>query len=91
MVHQALSSIGEHQPLDNSIVPGIKHQEYTNGSLDHHSLNTAEPMSNGFISQEGSGKNKTPMPSELITSCVASWLMMQVKEIILSWTNESVI
>ncbi|VYS68097.1 unnamed protein product [Arabidopsis thaliana] len=78
MVHQALSSIGEHQPLDNSIVPGIKHQEYTNGSLDHHPLNTAEPMSNGFISQEGSGKNKTPMPSELITSCVASWLMMQM-------------
>ncbi|KAG7552095.1 DIRP domain [Arabidopsis thaliana x Arabidopsis arenosa] len=77
MVHQA-SSIGEHQPLYSSIVPGIKHQEHTNGSLDHYPSNTAEPMTNGFISQDGSGKNKTQMPSELITSCVASWLMMQM-------------
>lgn len=82
MVKQALSSLGEHQPLDNSVVPGMKHQEHTNGSLDHHQSRspskTAEPITNGFISQDGSGKNETKMSSELITSCVATWLMIQV-------------
>ncbi|XP_010455109.1 PREDICTED: protein ALWAYS EARLY 1-like [Camelina sativa] len=78
MVQQALSSIGKHQPLDNSIVSsGIKHQQHTNGSLDHHPSNTAEPI-NGLASEDGSGKNKTQIPSELITSCVATWLMIQM-------------
>ncbi|XP_023637492.1 protein ALWAYS EARLY 1 isoform X2 [Capsella rubella] len=77
MVQQALSSNGKHQPLDNSLVSGIKHQQHTNGSLDHHPSNTAEP-SNGIISQDGSGKKKTPMPSELITSCVATCLMIKM-------------
>lgn len=83
MVQQALSSIGEHEALDNSIVHGMKDQELTNGSLDDHGSsrspsNTAEPMINGFISQDGSGKNETKMSSELISSCVATWLMIQV-------------
>ncbi|KAJ4873845.1 Protein ALWAYS EARLY 2 [Raphanus sativus] len=33
---------------------------------------------NDFISQDGSEKNEAQMPSELITSCVASWFMIQV-------------
>ncbi|KAL1198036.1 Protein ALWAYS EARLY 1 [Cardamine amara subsp. amara] len=71
-VQQALNSIGKHQPLD-------KHQGHSNGSLDHHHpSNKAEAMNNGFISQDGSGKNEMQMPSELITSCVASWLMIQM-------------
>ncbi|VVB15249.1 unnamed protein product [Arabis nemorensis] len=83
MVQQALSSIGEHEALDNSIVHhGMKHQELTNGSLDDHGSrspsNTVEPMVNGFISQDGSGKNETKMSSELISSCVATWLMIQM-------------
>lgn len=69
-VQQALSSFGN-QPLD-------KHQGHTNGSLDHHPSNKAETMTNSFISQDGSGKTETPMPSELITSCVATCLMIQV-------------
>ncbi|CAH2044535.1 unnamed protein product [Thlaspi arvense] len=63
-------SIGEHQPLDNSITT-------TNGSLDHHhqSSTTAELMTQGLI---GSRKNETQMASELISSCVSTWLMIQM-------------
>ncbi|XP_024007386.1 protein ALWAYS EARLY 1 isoform X2 [Eutrema salsugineum] len=73
MVKQAVGSIGEHQPLDNFV-------ETTNGSLDHHHQSrspsiTAEPMTKGLI---GSGKNETQMASELISSCVSTWLMIQM-------------
>uniref|UniRef100_M4D0F2 DIRP domain-containing protein n=2 Tax=Brassica campestris TaxID=3711 RepID=M4D0F2_BRACM len=80
MVIQALDSIGEHhQPLDNSIVSRMKHQDQANGSLDHHHQNrspsnTGEAMNEGLM---GSGKNETQMDSELISSCVATWLMIQ--------------
>lgn len=80
MLQQALDSIGEHhQPLDYSIVSRMKHQDQANGSLDHHQnrspSNTGEAMTEGLM---GSGKNETQMASELISSCVATWLMIQV-------------
>ncbi|CAN6876999.1 unnamed protein product [Brassica oleracea] len=79
MLQQALDSIGEHhQPLDNSIVSRMKHQDQANGSWDHHQnrspYNTGEAMTEGLM---GSGKNETQMASELISSCVATWLMIQ--------------
>ncbi|WZZ74664.1 hypothetical protein YC2023_086034 [Brassica napus] len=79
MLQQALDSIGEHhQPLDNSIVSRMKHQDQANGSWDHHQnrspSNTGEAMTEGLM---GSGKNETQMASELISSCVATWLMIQ--------------
>ncbi|WZZ01327.1 hypothetical protein YC2023_073655 [Brassica napus] len=79
MVQQALDSISKHhQPIDNSIVSGMKHQDQANGSLDHHQnrspSNTGEAITEGLM---GSGKNETQMDSELISCCVATWLMIQ--------------
>ncbi|CAN8277137.1 unnamed protein product [Cochlearia groenlandica] len=62
MVKQGLTSNGEQLELNNGI------------SLDHQS----RKMSNGFISHERPSKNKTQTPSELITSCAAIWLMIQM-------------
>lgn len=81
MVQQALASMGEyHQPLDNSVVSSMKHQDQANGSLDHHQsrppLNTGERVTEEGLM--GSGKNETQMASELISSCVSTWLMIQV-------------
>ncbi|KAL1211716.1 Protein ALWAYS EARLY 2 [Cardamine amara subsp. amara] len=80
MIQEALDLIGKHQPLRSSVV---KHREHVNGSIEHHHnpspSDASEPMaSNDFISQEGSEKNEAQMPSELITSCVATWLMIQM-------------
>ncbi|KAG5394531.1 hypothetical protein IGI04_024494 [Brassica rapa subsp. trilocularis] len=76
---EALDSISKHhQPIDNSIVSGMKHQDQANGSLDHHQnrspSNTGEAITEGLM---GSGKNETQMDSELISCCVATWLMIQ--------------
>ncbi|XP_056866024.1 protein ALWAYS EARLY 1 isoform X2 [Raphanus sativus] len=80
MVQQALASMGEyHQPVDNSVVSSMKHQDQANGSLDHHQsrppLNTGERVTEEGLM--GSGKNETQMASELISSCVSTWLMIQ--------------
>ncbi|XP_024015141.1 protein ALWAYS EARLY 2 isoform X2 [Eutrema salsugineum] len=80
MIQEALDLIGKHQPLHGS---RIKHREHANGSIDHHHNSTpsdaSKPMANSdFISQDGSEKNEAQMPSELITSCVATWLMIQM-------------
>ncbi|KAL0738704.1 hypothetical protein Bca4012_014914 [Brassica carinata] len=82
MVRQALDSISEHhQPLlDNSVVSGVKHQDQANGSLDHHHHQSRSPSNTGELMNEGlmgSGKNETQMASELISSCVSTWLMIQ--------------
>ncbi|XP_019058704.1 PREDICTED: protein ALWAYS EARLY 2-like [Tarenaya hassleriana] len=79
-IQEAIDSMGKHQPLPGSMVPGVKHQEHANGSLDHLSQSPSEtspPLVNGSISQNGSEKNEDQMPSELISSCVATWLMIQ--------------
>ena len=82
MIQEALDMVGKHQPLRSSVV---KHEEHANGGVEHHqnpslSSDASKPMANNdFISQDGSSeKNEVQMPAELITSCVASWLMIQV-------------
>ncbi|CAF2103067.1 unnamed protein product [Brassica napus] len=82
MIQEALDMVGKHQPLRSSVV---KHEEHANGGVEHHqnpslSSDASKPMANNdFISQDGSSeKNEVQMPAELITSCVASWLMIQM-------------
>lgn len=81
MIQEALDLIGKHQPLHRSTM--FKHHEHANGRTEHHHnpspSDASEPMANNdSISQDGSEKNEAQMPSELITSCVATWLMIQV-------------
>ncbi|KAJ4892936.1 Protein ALWAYS EARLY 2 [Raphanus sativus] len=81
MIQEALDMVGKHQPLPSSVV--IKHEEHANGGIDHQKnpspSDASKPKANNdFISQDGSEKNEAQMPSELITSCVASWLMIQM-------------
>ncbi|KAF3605161.1 hypothetical protein DY000_02051408 [Brassica cretica] len=81
MIQEALDMVGKHQPLRSSVV---KHEEHANGGVEHHqnpspSSDASKPVANNdFISQDGSEKNEAQMPSELVTSCVASWLMIQM-------------
>uniref|UniRef100_A0A1J3IUE4 Protein ALWAYS EARLY 2 n=1 Tax=Noccaea caerulescens TaxID=107243 RepID=A0A1J3IUE4_NOCCA len=81
MIQEALDLIGKHQPLHRSSM--FKHHEQANGRTEHHHnpspSDASEPMANNdFISQDGPEKNEAQMPSELITSCVATWLMIQM-------------
>ena len=84
MIQEALDMIGKHQPLRSSIV--VKQEEHASGSIEHHHHNpspsdASKPMANNdSISQNGSEKKEAQMPSELITSCVATWIMIQVME-----------
>ncbi|KAG2273065.1 hypothetical protein Bca52824_067620 [Brassica carinata] len=80
MIQEALDMVGKYQPLRSSMV---KLEEHANGGIEHHqnpSPSTAsKPMpNNDFISHDGSEKNEAQMPAEIITSCVASWLMIQM-------------
>ena len=80
MIQEALELVGKNQLLRSSMV---KHHEHVNGSIEHHHnpspSNASEPVANNDLnSQDGSEKNEAQMPSELITSCVATWLMIQV-------------
>lgn len=83
MIQEALDMVGKHQPLRSSVV---KHEEHANGGVEHHqnpslSSDASKPMANNdSISQNGSEKKEAQMPSELITSCVATWIMIQVME-----------
>ncbi|AEE74229.1 ALWAYS EARLY 2 [Arabidopsis thaliana] len=79
MIQEALELVGKNQLLRSSMV---KHHEHVNGSIEHHHnpspSNGSEPVANNDLnSQDGSEKN-AQMPSELITSCVATWLMIQM-------------
>ncbi|KAL0719912.1 hypothetical protein Bca4012_069236 [Brassica carinata] len=79
MIQEALDMIGKPQLLRSSIV--VKQEEHANGSIDHHHnpspSDASKPMmaNNDLISQDGS---EAQMPSELITSCVATWIMIQM-------------
>ncbi|CAH8392398.1 unnamed protein product [Eruca vesicaria subsp. sativa] len=80
MIQEALDMVGRHQPLRSSMV---KHEEHANGGIEHQQNTSPSDASktmatNGFISQDGSEKNEAQMSAELITSCVASWLMIQM-------------
>ena len=68
VVLQALDSMDEHhQALNYSVVSGIKHQDQTNGSFEHHHQSCSPSNTEGL------------MASELIASCLSTWLMIQVK------------
>ena len=77
--------IGRYQPLCSSIVK--QEEEHANGSIEHHHHNPSPSdaskcmANNDFIAQDGwAEKKEAQMPSELITSCVATWIMIQVME-----------
>ncbi|KAF8091859.1 hypothetical protein N665_0433s0026 [Sinapis alba] len=77
MIQEALDMIGKHQPLRSSIVKQEEHaiEHNPNPSLS----DASKPMANNdLISHDGSEKNEAQMPSELITSCVATWIMIQM-------------
>ncbi|CAH8386148.1 unnamed protein product [Eruca vesicaria subsp. sativa] len=82
MIQEALDMIGKPQPLVRSSI--VKQEEHANGSIEQHHnpspSDASKPMANnGVISQDdGSEKNEAQMPSELITSCVATWIMIQM-------------
>ncbi|XP_013626537.1 PREDICTED: protein ALWAYS EARLY 2-like isoform X2 [Brassica oleracea var. oleracea] len=83
LIQEALDMIGRYQPLRSSIVK--QEEEHANGSIEHHHHNpspsdASKPMANNdFIAQDGlAEKNEAQMPSELITSCVATWIMIQM-------------
>ncbi|KAL0828156.1 hypothetical protein Bca101_051834 [Brassica carinata] len=66
VVLQALDSMDEHhQALNYSVVSGIKHQDQTNGSFEHHHQSWSPSNTEGL------------MASELIASCLSTWLMIQ--------------
>ncbi|CAN6926808.1 unnamed protein product [Brassica oleracea] len=83
LIQEALDMIGRYQPLRSSIVK--QEEEHANGSIEHHHHNPSPSdapkrmANNDFISQDGlAEKNEARMPSELITSCVATWIMIQM-------------
>ncbi|KAF3541704.1 hypothetical protein F2Q69_00024893 [Brassica cretica] len=53
------------QALNYSVVSGIKHQDQTNGSFEHHHQSWSPSNTEGL------------MASELIASCLSTWLMIQ--------------
>ncbi|XP_031260660.1 protein ALWAYS EARLY 2 isoform X2 [Pistacia vera] len=83
-IGEALDHIDKRQFISDSRVPVIRSPEQVNGSLSHHNQfvsGAAEPLLTSYASgpkfQDGSNKNETQIPSELITSCVATMLMIQ--------------
>ncbi|XP_019100091.1 PREDICTED: protein ALWAYS EARLY 2 isoform X2 [Camelina sativa] len=79
MIQEALDLIDKHQTLRGF---KFKHNEHVNGSIDPNQNHNPSPSDasdpNDFNSQDGSEKNEAQIPSELITSCVATWLMIQM-------------
>lgn len=83
-IGEALDHIDKRQLTSDPRVPVIRSPERVNGSLGHHNQfvsGTRDPQltSNGSGTklQDGSEKNESQIPSELITSCVATLLMIQ--------------
>lgn len=85
-IGQALDSINHQQLAPKSRLPVIKCQDQVNvnGSFCHHNHPTycvSEPLLNdpsGPKLHNYSDKFDTEIPSELITSCVATLIMIQV-------------
>ncbi|KAK7277936.1 hypothetical protein RJT34_22956 [Clitoria ternatea] len=81
-IGQALDSINHQQLASKSRLPVIRSQEQVNGSFYHqnHSTYVSEPLLNdasGPKLHNDSDKVDTAIPSELITSCVATLIMIQ--------------
>uniref|UniRef100_A0A2P2J571 Uncharacterized protein n=1 Tax=Rhizophora mucronata TaxID=61149 RepID=A0A2P2J571_RHIMU len=83
-IGEALDSIDRRQKVSESKVQVTRSPEPINGSFRHHNqLISRESVSqvndNAFMarSHDDSGKTEAAFPSELITSCVATLLMIQ--------------
>ena len=84
-IREALDSVDKRQFTPDIRMPVIKSTELENGSIsyqNHLVSSTSRPMPTGCAPnpklQEASEKNEEQVPSELITSCVATLLMIQV-------------
>ena len=84
-IGEALDSIDNQQLTSDSRVPVVRSQQQVNGSLGNHNQLTScssEPLLTSDVSgtklcQDSDG-NESQIPSELITSCVSTLLMIQV-------------
>ncbi|KAK7258877.1 hypothetical protein RIF29_24466 [Crotalaria pallida] len=82
-IGQTLDSINHQQLATNSSLPVIRSQEQVNGSLDYQNrsiIRKSEPLPEKTSGQKvlhDSVKADTQIPSELITSCVATLIMIQ--------------
>lgn len=90
-IGEALDHIDKRQLTSDPRVSVIRSPEQVNGSLGHHNhfvSGTCDPQptnnASGTKLQDVSDKNEAQIPSELITSCVATLLMIQVTEVSLS-------
>lgn len=84
-IGQALDSFDNQQLTSDSRVPVIRRQQQDTGSLGNHSqmsFYTSEPLVTSDASVKrlcnDSDEIEAQIPSELITSCVAALLMIQV-------------
>ncbi|XWS58184.1 hypothetical protein CRYUN_Cryun08bG0013000 [Craigia yunnanensis] len=83
-IGEALDSVDKKQFTSDTRMPVIKSPEQENGSMDYHNhlvSSSSKPMPTGWVPnlklQEASDKNEEQVPSELISSCVATLLMIQ--------------
>lgn len=84
-IGEALDSIDRRQLASESKAQEIRSLEHVNGILSHHNQlisSTLEPQVNnnasGPKSHNNTDKIEAAIPSELIKSCVATLLMIQV-------------
>ena len=94
-IGEALDSIDNQQLTSDSRVPVIRSQQQVNGGLGSHNQSTScksEPLlssdASGAKPCNDSDENEARIPSELITSCVATLLMIQVIWRLSSTINE---
>ncbi|GLT61171.1 hypothetical protein SLA2020_338940 [Shorea laevis] len=83
-IGEALDSIDYQQLTSDSRVPVVRSQQQVNGSLGNHNQLTScssEPLLTSDVSgtkpSHDSDGNEAQIPSDLITSCVATLLMIQ--------------
>ncbi|KAJ7977966.1 Protein ALWAYS EARLY 3 [Quillaja saponaria] len=81
-IEQVLDAIDNQQLASNSRLPVIRFQEQANGSFSQQNQPiscASEPLLSSDASDvhNGSDKNDIQIPSDLITSCVATLLMVQ--------------
>ncbi|XVE63010.1 hypothetical protein DITRI_Ditri06bG0165400 [Diplodiscus trichospermus] len=86
-IGEAIDSVDKKQLTSDIRMPVIKLPEMENGSMDHQKhlvSGTSKPMPTSCAPspklQEASVNNVEQVPSELITSCVATLLMIQVNQ-----------
>ncbi|KAL2345684.1 hypothetical protein Fmac_006969 [Flemingia macrophylla] len=75
-IWQVLDCADYQQLATNSRLPENRSQEQTSGSFDYHNR-SLEPLLIDASGQKVHNKVDTQIPLELITSCVATWIMIQ--------------